>query len=247
MNTDIHGKPIGERIDWLYDVARRYSAAYCDPEASMARERYLALAPHGHRRAQVHGRAHQHSGRHHTPLGIIQPFRNLGGMFDLGWPHLGEVLATTCSAACASGRRVLLLITYHFSRGSVHRGCAGFHGDTAAAIEHTRRIKQQVETVFGQGRDTVYPVLCGFETDEDALLVHGEQGGLLDLAHAPAWPRTHWPAAPGNPCFPTCPPDARRPAAAVGGQSAAHRRGAADAPGGRHRAPRMDDLPGPGL
>lgn len=28
----------------------------------------------------------------------------------------------------------------------------------------------------------MYPVLCGFETDEDALLVHGEQGGLLDLA-----------------------------------------------------------------
>mgnify|MGYP000152855404 CR=1 FL=1 len=28
-----------------------------------------------------------------TPVGILMPFRNLGGMFDLGWPHLGEVLA----------------------------------------------------------------------------------------------------------------------------------------------------------
>ena len=28
----------------------------------------------------------------HIVAGIIQPFRNLGGMFDLGWPHLGETL-----------------------------------------------------------------------------------------------------------------------------------------------------------
>ena len=179
---DIHSKPIAQRIDWLFERARDHSARFCSPENWLARERYLALHP------TAIGVLKCMDGRinipvaTHTPLGIIQPFRNLGGMFDLGWPHLGEVLAGYVQRGVREGRRVLLLITYHFSRGSVHRGCAGFHGDTAAAIEHTRRIKQQVETVFGQGRDTVYPVLCGFETDEDALLVHGEQGGLLDLA-----------------------------------------------------------------
>ncbi|NWF73057.1 MAG: hypothetical protein HXY51_08495, partial [Nitrospirae bacterium] len=27
-----------------------------------------------------------------TPPGIIEPIRNLGGRFDLGWPHFGEVI-----------------------------------------------------------------------------------------------------------------------------------------------------------
>ena len=38
----VHGKPILDRIDWLHDVARRYSAAYCDPEACLARELHRA-------------------------------------------------------------------------------------------------------------------------------------------------------------------------------------------------------------
>jgi hypothetical protein len=36
--------------------------------------------------------------------------------------------------------------------------------------------------VFGLGHDTVYPLVCGFETDEDALLLHGENGTVLDLS-----------------------------------------------------------------
>ena len=152
---DIHSKPIAQRIDWLFERARDHSARFCSPENWLARERYLALHP------TAIGVLKCMDGRinipvaTHTPLGIIQPFRNLGGMFDLGWPHLGEVLAGYVQRCVREGRRVLLLITYHFSRGSVHRGCAGFHGDTAAAIEHTRRIKQQVATVFGQGRGAV--------------------------------------------------------------------------------------------
>ena len=35
--------------------------------------------------------------------------------------------------------------------------------------------------MFGLGHDTVYPLVCGFETDEDALLLHGENGRILDL------------------------------------------------------------------
>ena len=62
-----------------------------------------------------------------TPLGIIQPFRNLGGIFDLGWPYLGEALNTTFLKAVSKGRRVLLLITYHYSKDTPRRGCAGFN------------------------------------------------------------------------------------------------------------------------
>ena len=117
-----------------------------------------------------------------TPPGIIQPFRNLGGMFDMGWPHLGEVLAQYVQRMVKSGRRVLVLITYHFSRGDVHRGCSGFGYDTKAAIAHTRQIQHQMEAIFGTTHDSVYPLICGFETDEDALLLHSSDGGVLDLS-----------------------------------------------------------------
>jgi hypothetical protein len=41
----------------------------------------------------MQGWAHQSCVDTHTPSDTIQPFRNPGGMFDLGWPRLGEVSA----------------------------------------------------------------------------------------------------------------------------------------------------------
>jgi len=73
------------------------------------------------------------------------PFRNLGGMFDLGWPHLGEVLSHHVLRMTSTGRRVLILITYHWSKGNPLRGCAGFNYDTKAAIAHTREIRSQIK------------------------------------------------------------------------------------------------------
>lgn len=178
----IHHRPINERIDWLLDLAQRHTTTFRSPEACLARERYQAKHPTAIVVLKcMDGRINIPivTG---TPPGIIQPFRNLGGMFDLGWPHLGEVMAQHVQSMVASGRRVLIMITYHFSRGSVQRGCAGFGYDTAAAIKHTLGIKQQVEQIFGADHATVYPLICGFETDEDALLLHGCSGEVLDLS-----------------------------------------------------------------
>jgi hypothetical protein len=178
----IHHRPIGERIDWLQDLARRHTAEFRSPEAYLARERYQAKHPTAIVVLKcMDGRINIPVATG-TPPGIIQPFRNLGGMFDLGWPHLGEVLASHVHRMVAGGRRVLIFITYHFSRGDVHRGCAGFHYDTEAALAHTRTIKRQAEHIFGTGHATVYPIICGFETDEDALLLHGTNGEVLDLS-----------------------------------------------------------------
>ena len=178
----IHRKPIGERIDWLYDVARRYSAAYCDPEASMARERHRARHPTAIAVLKcMDGRINIPIATN-TPPGIIQPFRNLGGFFDLGWPHLGEVLEHYVHDRVRSGQRVLMFITYHYSRGVPHRCCAGFNYHTDQAIAHVFGVKGQVEHVFGRGHATVYPLVCGFETDEDALVLHGAGGATLDVS-----------------------------------------------------------------
>ena len=179
---NVHHRPIAERIAWLLDLARRHTAEFRSPEACLARDRYRALHPTAVMVLKcMDGRINIPVATK-TPPGLIQPFRNLGGMFDLGWPHLGEVLAADVLRMVKAGRRVLIFITYHFSRGDVHRGCAGFGYDQAAALAHCREIRRQAEHIFGSGHDTVYPLICGFETDEDALLIHGRDGEILDLA-----------------------------------------------------------------
>jgi hypothetical protein len=178
----IHEQPIADRIDWVFDLAQRYSAEFCSPDAFLARERYLALHPTAIAVMKcMDGRINIPVATN-TPPGIIQPFRNLGGMFDMGWPHLGEVLAQYVQRMVRNGRRVLILITYHFSRGDVQRGCSGFGCDTEAAITYTREIRRQMEAIFGVAHDTVYPLICGFETDKDALLLHSSDGRILDLS-----------------------------------------------------------------
>ena len=180
--NDIHSTPIAQRIDWLFDLARRHGEAFRSPEAWLARERYLAEHPTAIAVLKcMDGRINIPVATN-TPTGILMPFRNLGGMFDLGWPHLGEVLAHHVLRMTSAGRRVLFLITYHWSKGDPRRGCAGFQFDTAAAIAHTQEIRRQVEHIFGSDHGTVYPLVCGFETDEDALVIHGAEGAVLDLA-----------------------------------------------------------------
>ncbi|MCF8151223.1 MAG: carboxysome shell carbonic anhydrase [Sulfuritalea sp.] len=178
----IHRKTISERIDWLFDLADRHSEAFSGAEAWLARRRYLVEHPTAIAALKcMDGRVNL-SVATHTPPGIIQPFRNLGGMFDLGWPHLGEVLAHYVQRMVGQGRRVVMLITYHYSKGDPQRGCAGFDYDTGAATTHTYAIKRQIEHIFGSGHGTVFPLVCGFETDDDALILHGDNGEKLDLS-----------------------------------------------------------------
>lgn len=201
----VHGKPILDRIDWLHDVARRYSAAYCDPEACLARELHRARHPTAIAVLKcMDGRINIPIATN-TPPGIIQPFRNLGGFFDLGWPHLGEVLEHYVRSRLQGGQRVLMLITYHFSRGDPHRSCAGFAYRTADAVAHVQGVKAQLEHVFGRRHGSVYPLVCGFETDEDALILHGERGETLDLSTLPADTGRSALSARLQPLFPDMP------------------------------------------
>jgi Carboxysome Shell Carbonic Anhydrase len=178
----VHSKGIDERTEWLFSLARTHAEQFSSSESWLSRQRYLAQHPTAVLVLKcMDGRINIPVATD-TPTGIIQPFRNLGGMFNLGWPHLGETLARSVEQIVSRGRRALVLITYHYSKGDPHRGCAGFNYDTAAAIAHTRAIKAQVEHTFGAGHQTVYPVLCGFETDEDALILHGENEDTLSLA-----------------------------------------------------------------
>ena len=175
--------PIAERIDWVFDLARRHAEAFASPGAWLARQRHLAQHPTAIMVLKcMDGRINIPVATQ-TPPGIIQPFRNLGGIFDLGWPHLGETLVAHVSRVVADGRAGLVMITYHYSKGSPARGCAGFHYRTDDARAHTFQIRDQVRALFGGGDvPTIFPLVCGFETDDDALVLHGDDGATLALA-----------------------------------------------------------------
>lgn len=177
-----HPQPIEARIEWLFNLAQRHAQEYASPESFLARQRHLALHPTAILVLKcMDGRINIPVATQ-TPKGIIQPFRNLGGFFRLGWPHLGETLVTSVDKVMRSGRQVLMLITYHYSRGDARRGCAGFHYQTADAQAHALEIQAEVSALFGSGHGSVYPLVCGFETDEDALVVHGQGGQALNMA-----------------------------------------------------------------
>ena len=183
MPTSVHSSSIENRINWLMQLSQHHSAQFCDSENALARQRYLAEHP---TRIVVmkcmDGRIHLPYVTK-TPLGIMRPFRNLGGIFDLGWPYLGDLLESQVMEGIRQGHRVLIIITYHYSKGDRSRGCAGFNCDKDAAMAHAQQIKSQVETIFGEGHNTVYPLVCGFETDEDALILHNDEGEALNLAN----------------------------------------------------------------
>lgn len=177
-----HHSPINERIEWLLGLAQRHAQEYASPEAWLARQRHLANHPTAILVMKcMDGRINIPVATQ-TPKGIIQPFRNLGGIFKLGWPHLGETLTAALEKVVRSGRQALVITTYHYSKGDERRGCAGFNFRTADARAHTFEIQREVAAVFGAGHATVYPLVCGFETDEDALVVHGAHGETLNMA-----------------------------------------------------------------
>lgn len=117
-----------------------------------------------------------------TPLGIMRPFRNIGGKFNLGWPLLNESFDGSVHRTLARGNRTLVLVTYHYSEGDVHRGCAGFTYDLVASKKYTENFCNQIVRTYGKDNKVVVPILVGLETDKDALIFHGEDGASHDLS-----------------------------------------------------------------
>jgi len=118
----------------------------------------------------------------HTPLGIIRPYRNIGGKFNLGWPLLNQSFDKLVMRNVREGNRTLVLVSYHYSAGDEHRGCAGFKYDCEAAKKSTNEFKKQIQRVYGDNSQVVVPILIGVETDKDAIIFHGENGEVADLS-----------------------------------------------------------------
>lgn len=164
--------------DYLLDLNARHSRAFID--LAMERRRYRGEHPTEIAALKcMDGRLHLPV-MTRTAVGIIQPFRNLGGKFDLGWPFFQATLDQWAQYSISRGRHCLIFVTYHFARGDIHRGCRGFNYDTNAARDTAIKLKNQFERIYGKG--AVVPIVCGIETDLDALILHGEDGRVIDLA-----------------------------------------------------------------
>lgn len=158
------------------------STAFSSPDASLARRKYRSQHPTEIAALKCMDGRLNLAVITQTPVGIIQPFRNIGGKFDMGWPYFGRLMLEWVDYAVSKGRNALLLITYHYSKGDTHRGCKGFGYDTDAARVYTANLKKQAEAVFGFGHAVVYPIQVGIETDDDALVVHSPDGRTLDMS-----------------------------------------------------------------
>ncbi|MDP4535936.1 carboxysome shell carbonic anhydrase [Alkalimonas collagenimarina] len=187
----MHLAPITDKLNWLQQLASHYHQDFISEQQRQLRRQYQAFHPTAIIAFKcMDGRIHlPHATR--IPTGVIQPFRNLGGIFDLGWPYLGDLLAEQVQAAWQQGRPVLVLISYHFSKGNKQRGCAGFDCDRAAAEQQARLLQQQFRQLY-PNQHWLYPLVCGFETDLDALVLHGSEQ-QLDLASMSALQQSRAP------------------------------------------------------
>lgn len=125
-----------------------------------------------------------------TPFGLIRPFRNIGGVFDLGWGALDLRLNDFVDHTVREGALNLFLVTYHYSKSDKHLGCRGHGYDVERSVDSAQRLVQQMERVYGTGHEQVYPILVGVETDGEELVFHGRDGSIERMSeHLRAEPR----------------------------------------------------------
>ncbi|NTW45946.1 MAG: hypothetical protein HGB18_02710 [Candidatus Moranbacteria bacterium] len=168
------------RKKMLVELNRRHSEMFM----AQRLERELYLAQHPTKIVVfkcMDGRVHMPTVTK-TPLGIMRPFRNIGGKFDLGWPYLNEAFDQLVTKAVSEGKRVLVLVNYHFSAGDKQRGCAGFGHDKEASMRFTENFRQQILRIYGKDNGVVVPIRVGLETDRDTLIFHGDGGKQIDVS-----------------------------------------------------------------
>ena len=116
-----------------------------------------------------------------TPPGILSPFRSMGGKFSMGSPWFGDLVDELVGHSWReNGAGTIVLVTYHFSRShNSHLGCKGWGYDKEGAAVAAHQLSQHIGDIYGRGHNGMRAVVVGVDTDEDALVFHGQ--GTLDL------------------------------------------------------------------
>lgn len=113
------------------------------------------------------------------PMGILTPYRNIGGMFNIAWPGLQPLIAQDVAMAERRGSGNLFIGTYHFSKSDPSLGCAGHGYNDTRALDAAEALVREMRELFTDHAQQVQSVLMGIETDEDALILHDRFGGRI--------------------------------------------------------------------
>jgi hypothetical protein len=117
-----------------------------------------------------------------TPLGFLRNFRNLGGQFNMGWKPLQYAFRHFIEEPNTHKSGNLIIVTYHWSKGEPKRGCAGHGYNQKKSIEAAFAFKRDVDHVSKSLCNEIECIVVGIETDEDALVLHGEHSEIIELA-----------------------------------------------------------------
>jgi len=165
-------------VQFLLDHNAAQSADFTNPKEVERRQSYVHQHPTSfHVLKCMDGRCDMAQVTE-TPAGTITPWRNLGGMFHLGWPTFQQQLLRALKVAKQEEMPVAIIVTYHFSASQPHLGCKGWGYDTEAAKAYTQKFQAKATTFFNNG---VPVIVMGLETDRQALLVEGWNGETLDI------------------------------------------------------------------
>lgn len=179
----MQGIGIQEWFQWILSLSSRFTKQYNDAGQMILRKRYFINHPSLVIVLKCMDGRILFNYFTNKPLGIVVPFRNVGGIFNLGWAHFADIFDEMVNGAIREKRNVLVFITYHYSAGdNDHRGCAGHDYDIESSIKNAYSIKEQIEYLYGSDRQVVYPVVLGIETDSNAIIIHGTSGDEMNVA-----------------------------------------------------------------
>lgn len=166
-------------IRYLLDLNRKHSDEFRSPAVKIAREGYRLMHSTEICVSKCMDGRLNLSVMTGTALGIIQPWRNLGGEFNLGWAGFQHAILEWVKYSLSRQRKCLVINTYHYSQGETHRGCKGHDYNTEKARASALKLTAQFNHTFG--KNDVYAITCGIETDFESLKPIGDQGEELDL------------------------------------------------------------------
>lgn len=174
--------------EWLLDLNSKQSAIYSSAGSTNERRAYRKIHKTEFAAFKCMDGRLNLSVYTNTPTGIIKPFRTMGGVFDLGDENLGRIVEEDIQRCIDNGKTYIPFTSYHFSKGSGHRGCAGHNYNTENAVRSAKRLLKQflatycstsVEGVYNT--KIVFPIMIGFETDFESLLLHSSDDKVFSV------------------------------------------------------------------
>src|SRR3989338_5421571 len=95
-------------ITFILDRNKAQSKEFCAPGSQLARRLYRAQHPSEILALKCMDGRLNLSVMTNTPPGIIKPYRNIGGRFDLGWPFFGRLMLESIEYSVSKGRPTIV-------------------------------------------------------------------------------------------------------------------------------------------